>query len=74
MLGPTDPQWDLAAIMYFPTRTAFMEMLSDPKFQEASRHRKAAFASHCMLHVDWSVTLRNPMPAVGTFATVEALF
>ena len=51
MIGPTDPQWDLAAIMYFPTRKAFMEMLSDPKFQEASRHRKAAFANHCMLHL-----------------------
>ena len=51
MIGPTDPQWDLAAIMYFPTRRAFVEMLSDPGFQEASRHRKAAFAKHCMLHL-----------------------
>ena len=51
MIGPADPQWDLVAVMYFPTRKAFMEMLSDPKFQEASRHRKVAFASHCMLHL-----------------------
>jgi uncharacterized protein (DUF1330 family) len=51
MIGPEQPAWDIAAIMYFPTRRAFMEMLSDPEFQNASRHRKAAFANHCMLHL-----------------------
>lgn len=51
MIGPEQPAWDIAAIMYFPTRRAFMEMLSDPGFQKASRHRKAAFANHCMLHL-----------------------
>ena len=51
MIGPTDPQWDLAAIMYFPSRRTFMEMLSDPGFQEASRHRRAALANHYMLHL-----------------------
>ena len=25
--------------------------LSDPGFQEASRHRKIAFANHCMIHL-----------------------
>lgn len=51
MIGPDDPAWDLAAIMYFPTRSAFMAMLSNPEFQQASRHRKAALANHCMLHL-----------------------
>lgn len=51
MIGPEQPSWDIAAIMYFPTRRAFMEMLSDPEFQDASRHRKAALANHCMLHL-----------------------
>jgi len=51
MIGPTDPDWDVAAIMYFPTRSAFMNMLSDPDFKQASRHRKAALADHCMLHL-----------------------
>ena len=51
MIGPSDPPWDLAAVMYFPTRNAFMQMLSDPAFQSASRHRKAALASHTMLHL-----------------------
>jgi uncharacterized protein (DUF1330 family) len=51
MIGPDQPAWDVAAIMYFPTRRAFVEMLSDPAFQKASRHRKAALANHCMLHL-----------------------
>jgi len=51
MIGPASPPWDLAAVMYFPTRKAFMQMLSDSEFQSASRHRKAALASHTMLHL-----------------------
>ena len=51
MIGPEEPAYDVAAIMFFPTRAAFMEMLSDPEFQAASRHRKAALANHCMLHL-----------------------
>ena len=51
LIGSEDAQWDQAAIMYFPTRKAFMEMLSDPAFQKVSRHRKAALANHCMIHL-----------------------
>ena len=51
LIGPEDPAWDIAAIMYFPTRSAFMEMLSNPEFQDSSRHRKAALANHCMIHL-----------------------
>ncbi len=51
MIGPPEPSWDMAAIMYFPTRSAFMKMLADPGFQYASRHRKAALANHTMLHL-----------------------
>ncbi len=52
MIGPENPAWDLAAIMFFPTRAAFKSMLMDPEFQAASRHRKAALADHCMLHLN----------------------
>lgn len=52
LIGSEDAQWDVAAIMYFPTRKAFLEMLEDPNFQKASRHRKAALANHQMIHLD----------------------
>jgi hypothetical protein len=51
MIGPAEPKWDLAAIMFFPTRNAFLEMLGDADFQAASRHRKAALANHYLLHL-----------------------
>jgi len=57
MIGPSRPQWHVAAIMFFPSRRAFVEMTMDPEFRAASRHRKAALASHTMLHLNgapWS--------------------
>ena len=52
LIGPTDTQWDIAAIMYFPTRKDFIEMLADPVFKKVSRHRKAALANHYMIHLN----------------------
>lgn len=51
MIGPADAAWDVVAIMYFPTRQAFIDMLSNPEFQDTSRHRKAALANHRMIHL-----------------------
>lgn len=52
MIGPETANWHVAAIMYFPSRGAFIEMLSDPSFQAASRHRKAALKNHNMIHLN----------------------
>lgn len=54
MIGPEDLNCDTAAIMVFPTRRAFIRMLTAPDFQASSRHRKAALANHIMLHLDGS--------------------
>ena len=59
MIGPIEPSWHVAAVMFFPSRRAFVEMTMDPTFQAASRHRKAALANHCMLHLNgapWAAT------------------
>ena len=52
MIGPEGLNCDTAAIMVFPTRRAFMQMMTAPEFQASSRHRKAALANHVMLHLD----------------------
>jgi uncharacterized protein (DUF1330 family) len=52
MIGPEALNCDVVAIMFFPTRRAFLEMTNNPDFQAASRHRKAALANHHMLHLD----------------------
>jgi uncharacterized protein (DUF1330 family) len=51
MIGPDALDFDLAAVMYFPTRSAFVAMLSDPEFQSSARHRYAALERHSMLHI-----------------------
>jgi uncharacterized protein (DUF1330 family) len=52
LIGPEDANWHVAAIMYFPSRRAFMQMMADPDFQQTSRHRKAALKRHHMIHLN----------------------
>ena len=51
MVGTDDVAWDVAALMFFPTRGDFTLMLGNPEFVAVSRHRKAALANHYMLHL-----------------------
>ena len=52
LIGHEGANWHAAAIMYFPSRGAFLQMLSDANFQKASRHRRAALSNHCMIHLN----------------------
>ena len=51
LIGHEVANWHAAAIMYFPSRGAFLQMMSDANFQTASRHRRAALKNHCMIHL-----------------------
>jgi uncharacterized protein (DUF1330 family) len=42
IIGPADKQWDLAFIARYPTAGAFLEMVTDPQYREAVKHRQAA--------------------------------
>jgi uncharacterized protein (DUF1330 family) len=42
LIGPQDEHWDLAFIARYPTAGAFLEMVTDPAYQAAVRHRQAA--------------------------------
>jgi uncharacterized protein (DUF1330 family) len=44
IIGPSEPEWDMAIIVEYPSRAAFIAMVSDPDYQEVSRHRTAALA------------------------------
>ena len=52
LIGHEAANWHAAAIMYFPSRGAFLQMMSDAIFQKASRHRRAALSNHCMIHLN----------------------
>lgn len=42
LIGPADERWDLAFVARYPTAGAFLEMVTDPDYREAVRHRQAA--------------------------------
>ena len=42
LIGPGDEYWDLAFIARYPTAAAFLEMVTDPAYREAVKHRQAA--------------------------------
>ena len=42
LIGPKDKQWDLIFIARYPSAGAFLEMITDPQYREAVRHRQAA--------------------------------
>ena len=42
LIGPPDKKWDLAFVARYPTAGAFLEMVTDPQYREAVKHRQAA--------------------------------
>jgi uncharacterized protein (DUF1330 family) len=42
LIGPTDEQWDIAFVAFYPNAGAFLEMLTDPDYKLAVKHRQAA--------------------------------
>jgi len=42
LIGPADERWDLAFVARYPSAGAFLEMITDPQYRIAVRHRQAA--------------------------------
>ena len=42
LIGPADERWDLCFIAEYPSADAFIDMLRDPDYRKAVRHRQAA--------------------------------
>lgn len=42
LIGPQDERWDLCFIARYPSVAAFVEMIRDPAYREAVKHRQAA--------------------------------
>ena len=42
LIGPADERWDFVFIAQYPNAAAFVEMLRDPAYREAVKHRQAA--------------------------------
>jgi uncharacterized protein (DUF1330 family) len=44
-LGDQKPDWDLVAIVRYPSRKAFLDMIADPDYLKAMPHRQAGLES-----------------------------
>jgi uncharacterized protein (DUF1330 family) len=42
LIGPTEERWDLCFIAQYPSVAAFVDMIRDPVYREAVKHRQAA--------------------------------
>jgi uncharacterized protein (DUF1330 family) len=42
LIGPAEERWDLCFIAEYPSVPAFVEMIYDPTYREAVKHRQAA--------------------------------
>src|SRR3954471_12529179 len=44
LIGPGEREWDAAAVVRYPSRGAFLEMVGDPGYLEIAVHRSAGLA------------------------------
>lgn len=51
LIGPADEHWDIAFVAAYPSAAAFVEMVRDPVYREAVKHRTAAVADSRLLRV-----------------------
>lgn len=42
VIGPPEEEWDQAIIIEYPSRAAFLAMVSEPRYQAVVHHRTAA--------------------------------
>lgn len=52
LIGPAEEAWDLAFIAEYPSVEAFAEMLRDPDYRKAVRHRQAAIADSRLVRME----------------------
>jgi uncharacterized protein (DUF1330 family) len=57
LIGPAEERWDICFIAEYPSVAAFVEMIKDPVYREAVKHRQAA--------VEDSRLIRHAVLAVG---------
>ncbi len=49
VIGEVGDLWDAVAIMEYPSRAAFLEIIGLPEVQEIGRHRKAGLAGQLLI-------------------------
>jgi uncharacterized protein (DUF1330 family) len=51
LIGPAEERWDRCFIARYPSVAAFVEMIRDPVYREAVKHRQAAVADSRLIRL-----------------------
>ena len=51
LIGPDSEHWDIAFIAQYPSGQAFIDMVRDPTYREAVKHRQAAVADSRLIRL-----------------------
>ena len=52
LIGPSDEAWDIAFIAEYPSPQAFVDMVKDPEYQKAVKHRTAAVSTSRLIRFE----------------------
>ncbi len=52
LIGPAEERWDLCFVAQYPNVAAFVEMLRDPIYREAVKHRQAAVEDSRLIRLE----------------------
>lgn len=52
LIGPQDEQWDFCFIAEYPSVDAFVEMIKDPVYREAMKHRQAGVKTSRLIRME----------------------
>jgi uncharacterized protein (DUF1330 family) len=52
LIGPSDERWDHVFIAEYPSGAAFVEMVRDPLYREAVKHRQAAVEDSRLIRLE----------------------
>jgi hypothetical protein len=63
LIGPADERWDHCFIAEYPSVEAFVEMIRDPVYREAVKHRQAAVEDSRLIRL-------KPLPSGNTFGEI----
>ena len=63
LIGPREERWDHCFIARYPSVAAFVEMIRDPVYREAVKHRQAAVEDSRLIRL-------KPLPAGKTFGEI----
>ena len=56
LIGPAEERWDHCFIARYPSVAAFVEMIRDPVYREAVKHRQAAVEDSRLIRLKASET------------------